>query len=420
MRVFSFVCTLALLPTLCAAPELAAQVRVNPTGVNVNMMNPTTVFLTFGGVRTDLRPSEAYWCGELVSAAPDVGMRCRPGTIFGQLPARYDRSRQSGTAAFTDIMSIPTSVARRAWQDARRGEVPSFFYVRRFESMTGGRDEFVAVTCRPSAGGARTPFALTDVRVKFDGRDEVQFVPSGQVLPPFAARIAHNGTGRLVGRWEVVLPGEEGPSAFDLLTEASLPVEERWQQRRFVQVERFNLFVPPGGTVTLPGPDPTRLPTAAGGSYLVLLRIEATDDREGDSNLGSVGAGSGVAHAGAVAGFPMPVLRYVVAGDGTTGASQRSRLAPLRPRNGAHALADSVVRLVWSADREASLYRVEVEDDQGATIVQALVPAAQTHYAFPGRLIPRARSVVRWRVSAVGSDGQLLRRTSWWTLRSPP
>lgn len=416
MRVVYRACLLAL----SVAPDLAAQVRVNPTGVNVNMMNPTTVFLTFGGLRAGLRPAEAFWCGELVSAAPDVGVRCKPGTIFGQLPARYDLSRPSGTSAFTDIMSIPTSVARRAWQDARRGETPSFFYVRRFASVSGGRDEFVAVTCRPSAGGARTPFALTDVRVRFEGRDEVQFVPSGQVLPPFAARIAYNGTGRLVGRWEVVLPGEQGPSAFDLLPEASLPVEERLAQRRFVQVERFNVFVPPGGTLTLPGPDPARLPTSADGSYLVLLRFEATDDREGDSNLGSVGAGRGVAHAGAVAGFPMPVLRYVVAGDGSSGNSQRSRLALLGPRDGARVFTDSAVRLAWSADRQASLYRIEVEDAGGASILRALVPAAQRTYALPGSIIAGARGAVRWRVWALDGDGTLLRRTPWRVLRASP
>jgi hypothetical protein len=412
--------TTTLLGALLASAALPAQVRVNPTGVNVNMMNPTTVFLTFGGVRANLRPAEAYWCGELVPAAPDVGVRCKPGTLFGQLPSRYDLSRASGTAAFTDIMSIPASVARRAWQDARRGETASFYYVRRFVNVAGGRDEFVAVTCRPSAGGARTPFALTDVRVRFDGRDEVQFVPSGQVLPPFAARISYNGTGRLVGRWEVVLPGEEGPSALDLLPEASLPVEERTTQRRFAQVERFNIFVPPGGTVTLPGPDPARLPTSVEGSYLVLLRIEATDDREGDSNLGGVGAGRGVVHSGAVAGFPMPVLRYVVAGDGTAGSARHARLSPLGPRDGAVVSTDSAVRLAWSADRQASWYRIEVEGAGGASIVRAIAPAAQRNYVLPGSLMAGASGTVRWRVWALDGDGRLLRRTPWRTLQASP
>ncbi len=409
----------ALALTLLGVP-LWAQVRVNPTGVNVNMMNPTTVFLTFGGVRAGLRPGEAYWCGELVPAAPDAGVRCKPGTIFGQLPARYDLSRASGTSAFTDIMSIPASVARRAFQDARRGETPSFYYVRRFINQAGGRDEFVAVTCRPSAGGARTPFALTDVRVRFEGADEVHFVPSGQALPPFGARIEYNGTGRLVGRWEVVLPGEEGPSAVDLLPEGSLPVEERLAQRRFTQVERFNIFVPPGGTVTLPGPDAARLPTNAEGTYLVLLRIEATDDREGDSNLGGVGAGRGIVHSGAVAGFPMPALRYVVAGDGTTGGNTGGRLAQLAPRDGAMMHGDTAsARLVWSPDRTASFYRVDVRDEKGAIVLRALVPATQREYQLPSSLVGSAGGTVRWRIWALDGRGKLLRRTTWRLLRIP-
>src|SRR5439155_21742231 len=130
------------------------------------------------------------------------------------------------------------------------------------------------------------------------------------------ARIAYTGTGRLIGRWEVVLPGEEPPTSRDLLTEATLPLDQRGSQRRFTQLERFNVFLAPDGRATLPGPDMRLLPSAVEGTYRVLLRVEATDDCEGDSNLADAGAGTGVVHSGAVAGFPLPVLRYVVAGEG--------------------------------------------------------------------------------------------------------
>lgn len=416
MRARLFIaCALLALPG-----AVTAQVRVNPTGVNVNAMNATTVFLTFGGVRANLRPAEAFWCGELVNAAPHVGSRCRPGTIFGQLPARYDLSRLSGAAGFTDIMSIPASVARRAYQDARSGAVANFFYVRRFVNVAGGPDEYASVTCRLSGGGARVPFSFTDVRVHFDEGDEVQIVPSGQVPPPFSAKIAFNGTGRLVGRWEVVLPGEEGPSTNDLLPEASLPVELRGEQRRFTQVQRFNVFVPPGGKVTLPGPDPARLPTSAEGSYLVLLRIEAADDREGDSNLGSAGAGSGVVHSGAVAGFPMPVLRYVVLGDGAaSSADGTSRLALIVPRDGATMRQDSTTRLAWSGQRDASYYRVEVETIAGARVMRALLPRTVLHYQLAAQVIAADVTGMRWRVTALDGAGQYLRRTPWRRLVAP-
>ncbi|MBL0169916.1 MAG: hypothetical protein IPP90_04155 [Gemmatimonadaceae bacterium] len=405
--------TLTISATL--SQGLSAQVRVNPTGVSVNAMNATTVFLTFGGVSANLRPAEAFWCGELVSAAPDRGSRCSPSTIFGRLPARYDLARRSGQNAFTDIMSIPASVSRRAYQDARRGAVATFFYVRRFESLVGGADEFVAVTCRLTGGEAKVPFALTDVRVSFDGGDQVQFLRAGDTPPPFAARITHNGTGRLVGRWEVVMPGEETPSTDDLLTEASLPLEQRTQQRRFSPVQRFNLFAPPGGTIVLPGPDPKRLPTSAEGSYLVLLRIEASDDREGDSDLGATGGGSGIVHSAAVAGFPMPVLRYVVMGDGAPIARDgATRLALLEPADGGAARADSSFRLRWSAEPRANAYRVDLQSVSGTPVLSALVPRGTTLYEAPTLVWQRANSGrLRWRVTALDGVGRAIRQSGW-------
>ena len=137
--------------------EGAGPVRVNPTGVNVNSQGATSVFLTFGGL-TNQVPAEAFWCGALMSAAPAIGQRCDPATVFGRLPARLDLSRGSGSSGFTDIMSIPASVSRRAFQDAQSGATSSFFYVRRFVSLTGAPDEYVAGTCRMAGGGARVPF----------------------------------------------------------------------------------------------------------------------------------------------------------------------------------------------------------------------------------------------------------------------
>ena len=102
---------LSILACVCV-PTVSAQIKVNPTGVNVNTNGATTAFITFGGLGA-FRPIEAEWCGELVSAAPDVGLKCDPSTIFGRLPIRLDQSRLSGVGGFTDIMSIPPSVSAR-------------------------------------------------------------------------------------------------------------------------------------------------------------------------------------------------------------------------------------------------------------------------------------------------------------------
>src|SRR5437868_9208871 len=118
---------LALL-LLVALRRADAQVRVNPAIVNVSTQTATTVFLSYGGLRPDQVLAEAVWCGDVVPAAPDLGMKCDPATLWGQLPIRYDRAVTSGLSGFTDIMSVPVSVARRAYEASTRvGNESQFF-----------------------------------------------------------------------------------------------------------------------------------------------------------------------------------------------------------------------------------------------------------------------------------------------------
>jgi hypothetical protein len=283
-------------------------------------------------------------------------------------------------------------------------------------STAGGPDEYVAVTCRLAGGGARVPFALTDVTVAFDVETPVLFVAPGAALPAVSADIAYNGTGRLRGRWEVVLPGEDLPTPTDLLTEATLPPDERGTQRRYTQLSRFNVFLPPTGKVTLPGPDVSRIPTNAEGTYLILLRVEATDDKEGDSDFGAAGAGNGVAHNGAVAGFPMPALRYVVG----AGSSEMSRprsaraLRLLLPRPTASVSADSGLSLSWLEEWNAALYRVELEAADGTPLFSALVPPGVATYRVPPFVVSRATgSSMSWRVTALDFNGRAMRHSGW-------
>ncbi|MBE9033149.1 hypothetical protein IQ266_25760, partial [filamentous cyanobacterium LEGE 11480] len=275
-------------------------VTVSPTGVNVRTFGATTVFLTFRGLNNQTT-AEAFWCGDI-----NADQSCVAGTIFGRLPLRSNLSRPSGQNNFTDIMTIPPSVARRAYQDAVRGNRSEFFYVRRFVNPTTGQSEFVAVTCRLAGGGARVPLSLTRVQLKFADGKPTPAITVGEDLPKFGAEIRFNGTGRLKGRWEVVLPGDPLPTREDLLPEASLPIERRALQRRYTTIERFDMFLQPTGRVFLPGPDPSRLPKGLTGAHMLLLRIEATDDREGNSDIG----GQRVISSGGVAGFPLPTLRY--------------------------------------------------------------------------------------------------------------
>jgi hypothetical protein len=410
-----------LLLVMCSAaiatPLGGQQIRVNPVGVNVNAHGPTTVFLTFGGLANHL-VAEALWCGEVIPAAPDIGERCDPTTIFGSLPARFDHSTRSGGSGFTDIMSIPTSVARRAYQAAEGGQVSTFFYVRRFVDLSGGPDQYVAVTCRLTGGGARVPLSLVDVRLGFDVETPVLFLEAGASVPALAAEITYNGTGRLKGRWEVVLPGEELPEPRDLLTEATLPLEERLTQRRYTEVGRFNVFLPPTGRFVLDGPRPARLPTDVEGSYLVLLRIEATEDKEGDSNLGAVGAGNGVVPSGGVAGFPMPPLRYVVGSGGSEHATPRDpgELRQILPAHDAQIPPGGPLEFGWTPAGHATAYRLEVNDERGERILEAIIGPASAGYRAPPWLT-EAPGELRWRVVALDRRGTAARRTDWWTVR---
>ncbi len=399
---------------------LAAQVRVSPTSVNVNTQGASTVFLSYGGVRPDQVSVEAVWCGRVVPASPDLGLKCDPATFWGQLPSRYNRARASGVNGFTDIMSIPPSIARRAYQSAKGGDESTFFYVQRFRSTAGLPDEYVSVQLRPTGGGAGVPLALTDVLLGFNTKSPVLFLRSGGVVPPLSARISYTGTGRLIGRWEIVRPGEELPAETDLLTEATLPLEFRGSQRRYTQLERFNVFLPPTGRVALPGPDPARLPTDVEGAYLVLLRIEASDDGAGDSDLDAAGSGSGIVHAGAVAGFPLPTLRYIVgAGEsGLEGSELYRAPVPLEPRADSTVNAATPLAFTWMESPRAAYSRLEIERPDGQPVHSAIVPRGSGGYRAPPWIAERAGgAAIRWRVVALDANGRERSSSSWRRVR---
>lgn len=402
--------TLIIAILLICSAMVSAQIRVNPTGVNVNSQNPTTVFLTFGQIPAGYAAAEAIWCGELIPAPiPAVGNQCRPDTIYGALPSRYNRSTASGNGGFTDIMAIPPSVVRRAYLAAVGGASAGFFYVRRFVSSNGQPDQFVAVTCRMTGGGARVPFALTNVELKTPKGEPVLFVKTGEIFPKITAEIQYNGTGRLKGRWEIVQLGEEPPTDRDLLTEATLPIEERGSQKRYTQIARFNHFLPPVGKFQLPLEMNERVPTLAEGQYILLLRIEAAADKESDSNLQILGVGNGIVHSGAAASFPMPVLKFFVTGEPETGNWETAALiSPLE--NFVEAKQPPV--FTWRELSGAAVYRLEILDEKEKTIFSAMLLPPVFFYQTPSWF--REKFSVKkllWRVAALDANGNLISRT---------
>jgi hypothetical protein len=395
----------------------AQEIKVSPSSVNAYSQGATTALLTYSGVK-DKQPVESCWCSDVVSAAPNIGLKCNPATVYGCLPVRYNRGQQSANFSYTDVMSIPPSVARRAYVDATKGSTATFFYVRHFASTTGGPDEYVPVTIRLSGNGAGVPFSITNVNLKFAVDKPVLLLKSEEKVPQIHAEITYTGTGRLKGRWEIVKPGEELPSDRDLLAEAALPIEERRTQRRYTELSRFNVYLPPTGRFTLQGPESWRLKNPVEGMYLVLLRIEATNNNEGDSNLAAIGAGADVVQGGAVAGFSMPVLRYYVGSGGSISTADKNILTQLAPANNAVLQSNKNAEFSWAEMAGAAFYRVELESPQGQTVLQAVVLPGAGIYRAPSWLQDKTgANPLRWRVIALDEAGKQLGETDWRTFK---
>lgn len=412
----------AVLAALRPGPA-AAVATVNPNGVNVRTHGPTTVFLSFQSLDPSERPVDAFWCGAVqpgvAGGAVTATDPCMPGSLYGRLPLRHDLARLSRSGAatnLTDIMTIPATVARRAYQDAAAGQASDFFYVRRFAGGPQG-ERFVVVTCRLSAAGARSPLALLDVRLGFEGQAKGTVLPvvaRGAELPRYAAHILYNGSGELRGRWELVQPGDQPPADDDLLTEATLPVEQRAGQRRYRLLGRFQAQLLPGGELTLPGPDTRAMRLESDGPYQILLRVEASDDKEGQSQIG----GGRVVASGGVAGFALPVLRFFVGAEATL--STLTRRDPLHVELLSPGVAESLpaagaALFTWIDADGAALHRLEIESDR-RPVLEAYVKPLVGQYRAPGGLVAGGTTGWRWRVVALDAQGIPIGQSGWRSL----
>ena len=407
---------ISLLSLLLAATIRAQTIQVSPNNVNAYSQGPTSALLTFGGL-VNKQPSEATWCGRLVSAAPDLGMKCDPTNVFGVLPIRYDQSTLKNNI-FTDVMSVTPQVARRAYLDAVQGNTSTFFYVRRFASTVGGPSEYVPVTIRLSGNGARVPLSLTEVKLSWGVGTPVLFVKSGEPLPRVKADITYTGTGRLKGRWELVKPGETPPEPRDLLPEASLPLDERGTQRRYTEIDRFNIYLPPSGKITLQGPDAFRVDETLSGLYLLLLRIEASGDKDSETDPSQVGAGPTAVEGGAVAGFSLPTLRYYVGEIGPNlPIATPTTLIQLTPKESEELDLSMPVEFNWSSIEKAASYRLEITDLHDTPILSAIL-TEKVSYRTPSWFKNKvAGSVFRWRVIAFDAQRNSIAETGWRNLK---
>jgi hypothetical protein len=392
MTILSLILTVSVFP----------QVAVSPNNVTAYSQGATSVYLTFSNV-VNLTPAESVWCGEIIPAAPEIGFKCDPATIFGTLPGRYDQSTIVN-GRYTDIMSVTPTVARRAYTDAVNGNNAQFFYVRRFVSTSGGPDQFVPVTIRLSGNGAGVPFSLTGVKLQWqNGTKVVPFIKPDEALPKITAEIRYTGTGRLKGRWEIVKPGEALPEPRDLLSEAALPPEERGTQKRYTLLSRFNVNLPPGGRYTLPGPENWRIDKSIEGLYILLFRVEASDAVNSVSNTSA-----GLVSTGGVAGFQMPTLRYYVGNSSNADVNQVTNIAI----GGDPEDEKPPIILTWKPVERTKIYRIEIEDDDGKKVFSAVVLPTGRVYQLPSFIQNLTVSKqLKWKVVALGDEGKTLEET---------
>ena len=144
------------------------------------------------------------------------------------------------------------------------------------------------------------------------------------------------------------------------------------------------------------------------------MRIEASDDKESDSNLAVVG-GSGVVHSGAVAGFPIPPLRYYVGNSRSDIITEKEgRLALLLPAENAKLAAQAPIDFSWVEVKQGALYRLEAKNSQGQLVLSAFVQSGTTSYRAPNWLQDKLPDgELRWRIVALNFSGRVVQKSDW-------
>ena len=162
------------------------------------------------------------------------------------------------------------------------------------------------------------------------------------------------------------------------------------------------------GRYTLAGPDPSKLPTAIEGVYALLLRIEATDDKEADSNL----APPVPARASCTAA-PSPDSRCRrsgtrwASGSAPGGGERGTALSLLAPAASIRVAAERAIDFSWSDVSGAVIYRLDPHVRRTPALSALLQPPLTT--SPPAFLRDKAADgVLRWRVAALDADGRAL------------
>jgi hypothetical protein len=117
-----------------------------------------------------------------------------------------------------------------------------------------------------------------------------------------------------------------------------------------------------------------------------------------------------------VAGFPLPVLRYVVGSGGSELSESRSpdELRLILPGETDTVKVGKAIDFVWTAIARVAAYRIDVEAENGGLILGALVPSGLGVYRAPPWLAERAGAAkLRWRVVGLDLAGSSVAHSPW-------
>lgn len=146
-----------------------------------------------------------------------------------------------------------------------------------------------------------------------------------------------------------------------------------------------------------------------------MLRIEASDDKEGDSDLSAVGVGPGIVHSGGLSGFALPVLRYFV---GASESQAATPLALISPAEGATINSPQSPIFTWNENQPGSFVRLEIADRSEKPLLNSILPVGTMYYRAPSWLREKAvDGNLRWRVVMFDQTGQQIAATPWRGLR---
>jgi len=396
-----------------------AVTAVLPNISNINQQSGGSVMLNYSGLSANEETREAFWCGDVSSTGISSTNPCIPGTLLGRSLQNHSWSytKQNGVRCnFIEVMNVPPSVTRKAFQQALQGADPDFFYIRRFSDA--GQNSYISVRLKLSSSSINTPLSLNQVKIQFQGKaanNVITFITRGEKLPEFGAQIRYSGQGRLKGRWELVLPGDIQPRPFDLYPAASVPVEQRILQRRYTLLGRFNKQLPSSGTFYLPGPKNNPILSNLNGAYKILLRLE--------SELNPLENNAQIELKGALSGFPLPVLRYYVGSQRAMQNAQQNQeigqLTLLSPDDESFKKGDAIT-FKWLAFSGSALYQLEVRNADNQLALSAAIKADDHHYAAPPWLIENSNTALRWRITALDKSGQVNANSAWRTLNINP